>query len=622
MIEFRGTQYDIVTLDFETFYDVGYTLMKIPTSAYVLDPRFKVHMVGIKINDGPTHVYRDDLSIRMAFANINWKRSLLLCHNTSFDGFILTQKYRKKPAGYLDTLGMARAVLGQAVRHNLNTVGPLLGLGAKIDKESLDDSKGLRELPQELADRMAIYCAGDVDLCHAIFWKMYDHFPDSELELLDTTIRMFCEPVLRINRALVVEELEAEVGGKMRAVMECGVGKDVLLSNDKFALELLKHGAKAPMKMSKTTKKATYAFAKTDAGLQELVDDPNPQIAALARARLTVKSTIGETRAQRFIDAHDAGGTMPVLLNYYGAHTGRWSGGNKINLQNLPRQEFLEDKSMDLTTGRLRRALMAPPGKVLVVADSAQIEARINAWLAGQADMVEAFREKRDVYKEFASVLYGVPVDQVTKQMRFVGKICILALGYGMGHDKFHSTMRNSYGIKVDLSTAKTYVDTYRAKNAHIVRFWKQLQNRIPTMALPNCEIPIGPVTLIHEAVRLPNGLFLRYPGLMTLIAEDSWGAESSFQGKRTRTKLYGGLLCENLVQALARVVIGEQMLKVRNLGYRIVTSTHDELVAVCTVKQADKCLARMLKIMSTPPDWAPDLPLAAEGGYAQEYSK
>lgn len=623
MIEFRGRQLPIVTLDFETFFGKDYTLQKMPTSSYILDPRFKAHMVGLKYEDEPTQVFPSG-QIKKVLGEINWRQTLLLCHHTAFDGFILTQRYKKRPAGYLDTLSMSRAVLGHSIPHRLDSIGQRLGLGGKVQSDSLKASRDLVELPLELYERMAVYCAGDVDLCRRIFDAMYSYVPDEELELIDMTVRMFAEPVLHVNQKLVNEELSSERARKMRILLLSGANKNVLQSTPKFCETLRKLGVTIPMKQN--AKGALIpAFAKTDKGMRDLLKHPNQLVRAMVEARLIMKSTIGESRAKHFFDISRSG-RMPVYLNYYGAHTGRWSGGNMINLQNLPRPLVLPDGNIDPSTGRLRRSLEAPPGRVLVVADSGQIEARINAWLAGHHELLRIFRlfdrkQGPDAYRVMASKLFKIPLDQVTKTQRFIGKVCVLALGYGMGAIKLQATLENA-GVSVSLETAQEYVNIYRQENFPIPRLWKNLQRLIPRLSMRDAETAFGPVVFRHEAIRLPNGLFLRYPDLKISRGDYEGSHEASYRGRNnTRTKLYGGLLCENLVQALARIVIADQM---RTIGqrYRVVTTTHDEIVALATEKQAERCLRFMYKTMSTPPAWAPDLPLAAEGGYAKEYSK
>ena len=288
---------------------------------------------------------------------------------------------------------------------------------------------------------------------------------------------------------------------------------------------------------------------------------------------------------------------------------------SNCNLQNLKRG------------GELRRSILAPKGHVIVVADSAQIEARVLAWLAGQTDIVNAFANKEDVYKLMASAIYGVPVDQVTKDQRFIGKIAQLGLGFSMGPQKLQQTLKQgTMGPPVDISEdeCRRIVGIYRQKNWKIKAFWKKMDQVITNMTL-GIESKEGPLEVGKGFIRLPNGMFLQYFGLhgtAEITRDDLVMTETTYLTRTGRTKLYGGLLTENVVQALSRVIIAEQMLKIHDAGYRIVTMAHDEIVIIAKKKDAKKALDFMIKTMSTPPDWAPDLPLAAEGGYAINYSK
>ena len=298
-----------------------------------------------------------------------------------------------------------------------------------------------------------------------------------------------------------------------------------------------------------------------------------------------------------------------------------------MNLQNLPRPGTLEDgKTPDPATGRLRRALRAPKGKVVVVADSSQIEARTLAWLAGQTDVLDTFRARGDVYKNMAVKLFGVKYEDVTKDQRFIAKVVVLACGYGMGPQRLQDTLANAKPNPVfaTIEQCVDWIHAYREANNFIARFWKECQRTIPLMQLKTCKIERGPITFMHECIRLPNGLFLRYPGMMCQVADYDHGiGEASYEGRHTkRVKLYGGLLAENLTQALARCAIAENILTLSRMGHRVVTSTHDEIVVVTTARKAEKTFQTMIEVMSTPPLWAPDLPLAAEGGYAENYSK
>lgn len=640
-VEIGGKKYQIVTLDFETYYDKDYTLSgKMNTSEYVRDDRFHAHGVGIKVGNGKTLWYTGK-NIPLALREIDWSKSAMLAHNTAFDGFICSQVYGIKPAFYLDTLSMARAAHGHHMRHDLDTIAKAHGLAGKVKRDALADTKGKQQLTDKEERALGAYCVDDVEDTYKIFWKLFDYIPDEELQLIDLTLRMFCDPVLRIDIPRVQAELEREVGGKAAALLRSGASVEDLMSNEKFAELLRRAGVNPPMKISPSTGRLTYAFAKSDLDFQTLLQHPNEKVRALAEARIKVKSTIGETRAVRFLEAGKNGMCLPILLNYSGTHTHRWSGANKMNLQNLKRG------------GELRRSILAPKGHVIVVADSAQIEARVLAWLAGQDDVVEAFRNKRDLYSEFASFVFGYPVDRkkaatndkgeyldkhgnvvADKQDAyfphamegFVGKVCVLGLGYGMGWPKFQATLKSgAMGMAVELTDeqCKHAVNVYRSRNYKIRQLWKTMDGIIACM-LTGTRGEFGPLTYGKGYIQLPNGLFLQYYGLhgeAEVRHDDLVVTEATYLTRQGRSKIYGGLLTENVVQALARCIIAEQMLEISK-KYRIVTMTHDEIVAVCPRKDADRCLRDMIHIMSTPPEWAQGLPLAAEGGWDINYSK
>ena len=614
-LEVNGVTYDVVTIDYETFYGKDYTLSgKINTSEYVRDDRFHVHGVAIKKGNGKTLWYTGR-NIALALKEIDWSKTAMVGHNTAFDGFITSEVYGHKPAFYVDTLSMSRATRGHATRHDLDTVAKAFGHSGKVKRGALVNTKDKVQLTKDEEAKLGSYAVDDVDDTYRIFWDMYPHVPDDELRLIDITMRMFCDPVLDVDIPRVKAELENELGAKAAALLRSGAQVDDLMSNDKFARLLQAAGAQLPQKISPSTGKLTYAFAKSDLAFQDLMKNGNDKVRALCEARLRVKSTIGETRANRFLEAGRDGMKLPILLNFSGAHTHRWSGGNKMNLQNLKRG------------GELRRSILAPKGHMVVVADSAQIEARVLAWLAQQMDIVNAFATKQDVYKLMASVIYNAPVEDITKDQRFIGKICVLGLGYGMGPQKLQQTLKQgTMGPPVNISEdeCRRIVGIYRQKNWKIKAFWKRMDQVITNMTL-GVESKEGPLEIGKGFIRLPNGMFLQYFGLhgmAEITRDDLVMTETTYLTRTGRTKLYGGLLTENVVQALARIIIAEQMLKVHDAGYRIVTMTHDEIVIIAKKKDAKKALDFMIKVMSTPPDWAPDLPLAAEGGFDTSYSK
>jgi DNA polymerase I-like protein with 3'-5' exonuclease and polymerase domains len=407
---------DIVTIDFETYYDREYSLSKMTTEAYVRDPRFEVIGLSIKVNNYPTDWYSG--SNPGAFLRqLKYDDRAILSHNSAFDAAILSWHFGIKPKLWLDTLSMARG-LGHAATTGLSlkALAAYYHLGQKGDE--VHNALGKRRAdftPDEMA-RYGAYCTQDTDLTYALFRKLAKGFPPSEIQLIDLIIRMYTEPTIELDQGVLREHLTGVVARKeaILAKFDSPDARATLMSNPKFAEYLLSCGIVPPTKISKTTGKATFAFSKTDKEFLDLLEHPDERISAAVAARLGTKSTIEETRTYSLLEVSKRG-RLPILLNYYGAHTGRLSGGGGLNLQNLPRG------------GAIRRALVAPKGKTLVVSDSAQIEARVVAWLAGQHDLVQSFSQKRDVYCEFASEVYGRPITKADKVERFLGKTCLAA---------------------------------------------------------------------------------------------------------------------------------------------------------------------------------------------------
>lgn len=607
----------LVTLDFETFYGTGYSLTSLSTTDYVHDPRFKVQGVGIKVGDGNT-TWFPARKVRKALRGISWSTSALTAHNTLFDGYILSAIYGHRPAFYTDTLSMARAALGHHSVLRLDTVGQALACGSKIQGE-LAKTKDVRVLSKEASDALGVYCCNDVDVCSKIFDKLYHHISDDELKLIDITLRMFCDPVLEIDEERVQREKDKIVAQRAWRIAKVNATAGELRSRDKFAKLIVEAGGRPPRKMSKATGQSTFAFSRTDEGFKSLLRSDNETVRNLAEAKIAVSSTGSEGKAQRFLDISKASKKLPVYLLYSGAHTHRWSGGNKMNMQNLERGS------------ELRKSILAPPGYVVVVADSAQIEARVLAYLADETSLLDAFRTGRDIYSEFASFIYRRKIDRKRVELDsagsptypefaegFVGKTCILGLGYGMGPDRLHDTLLLGVnGPEVDLPRAECQkaINHYRSTYYKIPMLWKQMDFLLLCMA-SGTEGTFKAITYGRHFIRLPSGLFLLYPNLH---ADEL--SNYSYSGRRGPTKIYGGLLTENAVQALARQIIAEQMLEIAK-RYRIVMTTHDEIVYLAPESEAQEAFDFGLKVMATAPEWCKDLPLKAEGGWARNYSK
>ena len=620
----------LVTLDFETYYSKDFGLKKYTTEAYIRDPQFEVIGVAVKVDDHPTDWFSGSMEETKDWLNaIPWKETNLVCHNTAFDGAILAWHFGIKPRYYMDTLSMSRPLHGLNVGGSLAALAKHYGIGAK-GTEVLN-ALGLRraDFSEEQLRRYGEYCKDDTELTRTLFDLLKPEIPAKEMYMIDLMLRMFIDPVLELDTNRLETHL-INVQKKKEILMDridSTIGRDALMSNPQFAEVLKKMGVEPPTKISLRTGKEAYAFGKTDPEFKKLLDHEDERVQAVVSARLGVKSTLEETRTQSFIGIAERG-PLPILLNYYGAHTGRASGGDKINLQNLPRG------------GELRKSMRAPEKHVLVASDSAQIEARVVAWFAGEEALVEAFRNKVDIYSEFASDVYERPINRKRVEIidgketfpdfveGFVGKTCILGLGYGMGKDKFKDTLKvGQAGVSVDmpLSDAERVVNLYRQKYPNIVALWKQGQQALDAM-IKGYEFELGvgiKLKCQDNKIYLPNGLYVNYPNLRKS------GNEYLYDARYGANKIYGGKVIENVVQALARIIVFDQMAKIDQQfrkkdrpgqRFKVALTVHDEVVACVPTAVVDKCTKFMEEVMSKPMSWCPDLPIACEANYGETY--
>lgn len=608
----------LVTLDFETYYDKDFSLSKLTTEEYVRDKRFQVIGVGIKIDAGKTEWHTGE-SVATALKQIDWANCAVLCHNTMFDGAILAWRYNVIPAFLFDTLSMARAIHGVDAGGSLKSLASRYKIGEKGDEVINAMGKCLEDFDSNSLDAYGEYCKNDVDLTYTLFTKLQP-FPEDELKLIDLTLRMYIQPALQVNDALLITRLDdiratkKEMLADLMEYLECEDEEAVrkkLASNKQFAELLKPFDIEPPMKTSPATGKQTLALAKNDEGFIALQEHENPIVQQLCAVRLGTKSTLEESRIERFIEIGSRNRSyLPVPLKYYGAHTGRWSGLDSINFQNLP--------SRDKSKKSLKNSVIAPEGHIIINCDSSQIEARVLAWLAGQNDVTEAFAEKRDVYCEFATKVYKRPITKAEPIERFVGKTCILGLGYGTGAQKLQHTLKTQPpGADLPLEECQDIVNLYRKENDKITGLWRECDKALRQMmgkAEKGAALGNGAVSYDSEGVRLPNGLYIRYPNLR-LGEED----KIVYDSRKGTISIWGGAMVENIVQALARIVVGKQMLWIAE-HYRPVLTVHDAVVCVVPENEVKNALEYITLCMSTPPSWATGLPVACEAKYGRSY--
>ncbi len=401
----------IITLDWETFYSDDYSLKKMTTEAYVRDPRFKAHGLAIKFDDMPARWFPPGILAVPKMRRLI-ETSAVLAHHAQFDGLILNHHFDLRPALWLDTLSMARIAVPHE-RHSLDNLSKLFGLPGK-QHQHLADAKGVYELNAQMLAGLASMSCDDADKTYKIFQAIKDAIPKEEYRIIDWTVRMFTEPMMRLDEPKMRVYYAEVLKHKDDALAEIGLTKKDLGQDEVVAAKYRELGVEPDIK---TTAKGNskYAFAKTDQFMRDMLEDADERVAALTAARLGIKSSLNETRCARLLEMN-ARGPLCVYLRYAGAHPTRWSGGDSMNWQNYPRSE------RDGRPGEIRGSLLAPPGYALVVADESQIECRVLNWLAGQWDVIQRFANKEDPYIGIASQFYGFQVTKAHPKERGTGK--------------------------------------------------------------------------------------------------------------------------------------------------------------------------------------------------------
>lgn len=603
---------NIITLDFETYYSQTFSLSKMTTEEYIRSPEFEVIGVAVQLNDElPRWVSGTKKQIQYFLDSYDMHEAMVIAHNAVFDMAILNWHFGIKPKRIVDTLSMARAIHGTEVGGSLAKLAEHYNLGVKGTEVVNALGKTRIDFTADELTKYGEYCRNDVVLTYGLFQQLAKDFPLVEYKLIDLTIRMFTEPSLELDGELLEAHLKGVKNEKEILLDLVEADREDLMSNDKFAKLLKENGAVPPRKISPTTGKETWAFAKTDEAFKALLEHPNTLVQALVAARLGTKSTLEETRTERFIGVSRRG-LLPIPLRYYAAHTGRWGGDDKVNLQNLPRQSTL------------KHAIVAPDEHMMIDSDSSQIEARTLAWLAEQNDLVDAFERGEDVYKIMASSIYGKDAKDVDKTERFMGKTTILGAGYGMGATKFRAQLKTQ-GVDLSEDETKRIIDVYRSTYERIPLLWRQAGLALEAI-LTDQSVPLGRNGVLfvdgRKGIRLPNGMYIKYPNLRkqrSAEGKDEFVYDTK-KGKATiPNRIYGGKVIENVCQALARIAIGEQMLQI-NKKYKVVMTVHDAVACIVPKDEVHTAVEYVEICMKMRPQWALDLPLNCESGYGRSY--
>lgn len=605
---------NLLALDFETYFSDDFTLKKLTTEHYVRDPRFEVLGLGARAPDG-TVAWIEQPLISSWLKNIDWNNTVVLCHHAHFDCLILSHVYGIKPRFIYDTLSMARLMLGNHISVSLASLAAHYGLEGKSVPYNAFIGRRWRDIDDRLRSELGAGCLHDIELTYDIFQRLAVGFPQEEYQVIDMTVKMFTEPQLEGDVDVFARVWNYERERKADLLEELAVDPGSLQSADAFAGLLRAEGVEPETKPGKNN--PIYAFAKTDDFMQGLLEDPDERIRTLAEARLGIKSTLDQTRAER-LGFMATRGPMPLYHSYCAAHTTRWGGGDKINIQNLKRGSDL------------RKGLKAPRGYTVVKADKSQIECRILNYVAEQWDVIEKFKNNVDPYIGIASRFYGRTITRDDLAERGVGKQLELSCGYGAGGATIVRTAkRGTYGPSVTLTESEGLAarDLYRSTHPGVVAYWKQASRIISAIGGTVRPIQWGPLEILTNKVSL-QGIPIWYPELHYHIDEDAPRPNSEeywygrpreagywrYKSRKGWVKLYGGKLVENVVQFMSRVDVSQSLLRIlKRTNIRPAQLEHDAAVWVVPDDLVEPFKAVVEQEMTRAPLWLPEIPLACD---------
>lgn len=606
-----------MVLDIETRFDREYSVKKLTLEEYIRDDRFEpLVLAGYSFNsDQSFHIFGPE-SIKLWIELQDWSKICVVAHNAVFDVGILSLRYGAIPLMIVCTMSIARAVFGPLKSVSLEALASAFDLPAKKINYAAFENCRWQDMDEETQKHLIEGCKHDVELTRTIACKLIPSFPLAELTVIDLTIRMFTQPTLVGDVALLKSIAEDEFARKNDILCDLNVTEKDLQSAAKFVALLEDCGEEVPAKPGKLG--VIPCLAATDVYMQELSGQTG-RAGELVRARLDVRSSIEQRRSFRLAQIAERG-PIPVHLSYCAANTMRWGGAGRINMQNLPNDS------------KIRSGLMAPDGHKLIVIDFSQIEFRILCKLARQEDKLEALNDPaRNLYCEFGATVFGWPITREDKDEYRFAKMLVLAAGYGVGKERVY---RAACSMGFDFPRALTdhAVDSFRQQNPGIVALWRRLDRVLVYMELgapvDQSYVDGIPAYFNCKTVKLPNGLAVTFD----LKFEDGRIYRKTRRAIKNPYDLasagyapyWGADVTAWLCQSLARIRLTGIVLQAYNqLGLRPALLVHDEYVAIVPDKQAQEMLVSLLDLAQEPVDWWMDGPqFAAHGRVCERYGE
>lgn len=581
-----------VAIDFESFYSKEITVADMGAWHYA--KATDIYMVSMYSDYGLAYVGSPAKAPWLDVGGVNW-----IMHNAAFD-LTLFECLKEKgiipkigPEYVYDTADLS-AFLG--FPRSLAEASKYL-LGTEMSKATRDNMKGRhwKDMPSDFKMEVAAYALGDAKNTLEIFKKHGHLMPAHEWEISRMTREMGMRGVpVNIDKLNAAKESLLSEVEKTKALLPW-VGTSHLppLSLQAIRNQCEAEGIWAPDSFSEKEVQAQK--------WEEEFADKYPWVQGVRAFR---KSNKHLKAVETMISRTRPNGRMGYELKFFGATTGRDSGGGGWNAQNLPKGE--------IAGVELRKLIVAPPGKTLVVADLAQIESRVILYLARDFETLDILKTGIDIYEAHARATMGYndprPLKEVDNKLRQLSKARVLGLGFGCGAEKFKTVAKIMAGLDITDEESARIVREYRASNPKIVALWGTLDTAIKSSYNEDMELS------------LPSGRTLTY----RKVARE--GRDSSCllpkNGKMLRTKVYGGLLAENITQATARDIFMHQCRKIEGAGYEIIMRVHDEVVVLVDEDKAEQAKTDIEQMLTEPPEWCRKLPLGAEANITPVYCK
>ena len=642
---------DTLAIDIETYSDVS--LPDCGVHRYAASEQFEILLFAYSLNDEPTQIIdlasgekipdkimeylTDDSVIKTAY-NAAFERN---CINR-FLGLSL------KPEGWRCTLVQASML---SLPLSLEGVGEALNL----DKKKMSEGKDLiryfcmpckptkanggrtRNLPSDAPEKWELfktYCIRDVDVEKQIRNKL------AKFPIPDREQKLYCMDQRINDRGIMVDQ---ELIGHAVA---CDLLYKETVTKKAYEISGLENPNSVSQLKDWLNEKGIEVDSLAKAAVEELVENTQGDVAEMMKLRLAMsKTSVKKYEAMERSVCPD--GRVHGLLQFYGANrTGRWA-GRLVQIHNLPQNhmedlelarslvkegrydlvELLYDSTPDVLSELIRTAFVARPGCRFIVSDFSAIEARVMGYLAGEGWVMEEFRGAGKIYEQTASKMFHIPIEEITKgsPYRARGKVASLACQYGGAEGALISMGALNF---VEEEELKGLVQSWRTANPHIVNYWYEIDGAVKAAVKERKMTKVGMVTVYYQSgmlkIALPSGRVLSY--VRPRMTVNRFGSESvSYEGigtnrKWTRIESYGAKFCENIVQATARDVLAEAMLRLEKKGFDIVCHIHDEVVL--EVPEGASSVEEVNEIMAVCPDWCEGLPLKAAGFESPFYKK